>query len=133
MIKNANKVTLSATEGGSVISLTGTGNNAQSFLGTSTKAFTATNTFTPSTNSGSACTVTRPPINGSLQDYNCRNYNILMQMYLGVTSGESLGGGQCESMFQVWWFHLMVVTLYFCTFSNNCCTNSKNNYSSKHQ
>ena len=62
-VTNANKVTLSATEGGAVISLTGTGNNAQTFGGTSTKAFTITEDFGESTNSGSSCTVTRPPIN----------------------------------------------------------------------
>jgi hypothetical protein len=60
---DANTFTLSATAGGSVIDITGTGNNAQTFTGASTKAFTATEAFTPSTNSGSACTVTRPPIN----------------------------------------------------------------------
>ena len=57
-VSSANAVTLSATEGGAVISLTGTGNNAQSFSGTSTKAFTATDDFGESTNSGSSCTVT---------------------------------------------------------------------------
>ena len=85
-VTNANKVTLSATEGGAVISLTGTGNNSQSFSGTSTKAFTATDDFGESTNSGSSCTVTRPPINfvGAAPHIDA---NIL-----GITSGESLGG-----------------------------------------
>ena len=41
-VASANAFTLSATEGGSVIDITGTGNNAQTFGGTSTKAFTAT-------------------------------------------------------------------------------------------
>ena len=93
-VTNANKVTLSATEGGSVISLTGTGNNAQSFSGTSTKAFTATNTFTPSTNSGSACTVTRPPINGSGKTTTSAGTTtaVIDDNVLGITSGESLGG-----------------------------------------
>ena len=83
-VTNANKVTLSATEGGSVISLTGTGNNAQSFSGTSTKAFTATSAFAESTNSGSSCTVTRPPISG--------DGSVIDATIFGVTSAESLGG-----------------------------------------
>ena len=85
-VTNANKVTLSATEGGAVISLTGTGNNAQTFGGTSTKAFTITEDFGESTNSGSSCTVTRPPINfvGAAPHIDA---NIL-----GITSAESLGG-----------------------------------------
>ena len=93
-VSSANAVTLSATEGGSVISLTGTGNNAQSFSGTSTKAFTATNTFTPSTNSGSACTVTRPPINGSGKTTTSAGTTtaVIDDNVLGITSGESLGG-----------------------------------------
>ena len=62
-VASANAFTLSATEGGAVIDITGTGNNAQTISGTSTKAFTATEAFSPSTNSGSTCTVTRPPIN----------------------------------------------------------------------
>ena len=64
-VASANAFTLSATAGGDQIDITGTGNNAQTFGGTSTKAFTATNAFTPSTNSASSCTVTRPPIDGS--------------------------------------------------------------------
>ena len=40
-VTNANKVTLSATAGGSVISLTGTGNASQTVSGTSTKATSA--------------------------------------------------------------------------------------------
>ena len=76
--------TLSATEGGALIDITGTGNNAQSFSGTSTKAFTITDNFSPSTNSGSACTVTRPPISG--------DGTVIDASSFGVTSGESLGG-----------------------------------------
>ena len=83
-VSSANAVTLSATEGGSVISLTGTGNNAQSFSGTSTKAFTATSAFGESTNSGSSCTVTRPPISG--------DGSVIDATIFGVTSAESLGG-----------------------------------------
>ena len=81
-VTDADKVTLSATEGGSVISLTGTGNNAQTFSGTSTKAFTATAAFGESTNSGSSCTVTRPPISG---DGSVIDANIL-----GITAGEAV-------------------------------------------
>ena len=81
-VSSANAVTLSATEGGSVISLTGTGNNAQTFSGTSTKAFTATAAFGESTNSGSSCTVTRPPISG---DGSVIDANIL-----GITAGEAV-------------------------------------------
>jgi len=69
-VSSANAFTLSATAGGSQIDITGTGNNAQTFTATSTKAFTAANVFTPSTNSGSSCTVTRPPANfDSAQDH----------------------------------------------------------------
>tara|TARA_B100000989_G_C19525194_1_gene466443 strand:+ start:273 stop:1805 length:1533 start_codon:yes stop_codon:yes gene_type:complete len=81
-VTDADKVTLSATEGGSVISLTGTGNNAQTFSGTSTKAFTATSAFGESTNSGSSCTVTRPPLSG--------NGSIIDATILGITAGEAV-------------------------------------------
>ena len=83
-VASANAFTLSATEGGAVIDITGTGNNAQTFGGTSTKAFTATENFSPSTNSGSACTVTRPPISG--------DGSVIDATIFGVTSAESLGG-----------------------------------------
>ena len=62
-VSSADAFTISATAGGTEIDITGTGNNAQSFQGTSTKAFTITEAFSPSTNSGSSCTVTRPPLN----------------------------------------------------------------------
>ena len=62
-VASANAFTLSATEGGALIDITGTGNNAQTISGTSTKAFTASEAFAESTNSGSSCTVTRPPAN----------------------------------------------------------------------
>ena len=81
-VTDADKVTLSATEGGSVISLTGTGNNAQSFSGTSTKAFTATSAFGESTNSASSCTVTRPPLSG--------NGSVIDATILGITAGEAV-------------------------------------------
>ena len=85
-VVDADKFTVSATEGGTVINLTGSGNNAQTFSGTSTKAFTITEAFGESTNSGSSCTVTRPPINfvGAAPHIDA---NIL-----GITSAESLGG-----------------------------------------
>ena len=85
-VASANAFTLSATEGGAVIDITGTGNNAQTISGTSTKAFTATEAFSPSTNSGSSCTVTRPPLNfvGSAPHI---DGNIL-----GITAGEAVRG-----------------------------------------
>ena len=83
-VSSANAVTLSATAGGSVISLTGTGNNAQSFSGTSTKAFTATENFTPSTNSGSSCTITRPPVSGDGSSIDATIF--------GITGTEAVAG-----------------------------------------
>jgi len=83
-VSSANAVTLSATAGGSVISLTGTGSNTQSFSGTSTKAFTATANFTPSTNSGSSCTVTRPPVSGDGSSIDATIF--------GITSAEAVAG-----------------------------------------
>ena len=86
---------MSATEGGSVIDISGTGNNAQTFGGTSTKAFTATNAFSPSTNSGSSCTVTRPPIDGSGKTTTTgQSPNITTAVIdanvLGITGGEAV-------------------------------------------
>ena len=83
-VSSANAVTLSATAGGSVISLTGTGSNTQSFSGTSTKAFTATANFTPSTNSGSSCTVTRPPVSGDGSSIDATIF--------GITGTEAVAG-----------------------------------------
>ena len=83
-VSSANAVTLSASAGGSVISLTGTGNNAQSFSGTSTKAFTATEDFSPSTNSGSSCTVTRPPVSGDGSSIDATIF--------GITGTEAVAG-----------------------------------------
>ena len=85
-VSSANAVTLSATAGGAVISLTGTGNNAQTFGGISTKAFTATEVFSPSTNSGSSCTVTRPPI-----DFASSAPHIVSDVF-GIDSAESVAG-----------------------------------------
>ena len=85
-VSSANAFTLSATAGGAEIDITGTGNNAQTFTATSTKAFTAANVFTPSTNSGSSCTVTRPPANfDSAQDHIDGNV-------YGVTAAEAEAG-----------------------------------------
>ena len=85
-VASADAFTVSATAGGTQIDITGTGNNAQSFQGTSTKAFVASETFSPSTNSGSSCTVTRPPVNfasgGSQIDANV----------FGITAAESTAG-----------------------------------------
>ena len=83
-VSSANAVTLSATAGGSVISLTGTGSNTQSFSGTSTKAFTATANFTPSTNSGSSCTSTRPPVGG--------DGSVIDATIFGITGTEAVAG-----------------------------------------
>ena len=93
-VASANAFTLSATEGGAVIDITGTGNNAQTFSGTSTKAFTATNTFTPSTNSGSSCTVTRPPINGSGKTTTSAGTTtaVIDDNVLGITATEAVAG-----------------------------------------
>ena len=94
-VASADAFILSATEGGSVIDISGTGNNAQTFGGTSTKAFTATNAFTPSTNSASSCTVTRPPIDGSGKTTTTgQSPNITTAVIdgnvLGITGGEAV-------------------------------------------
>ena len=85
-VASANAFTISATAGGTQIDITGTGNNAQSFQGTSTKAFTATEAFSPSTNSGSSCTVTRPPVN-----FASGGSQIDGEVY-GITAAESTAG-----------------------------------------
>ena len=83
-VSSANAFTLSATAGGTQIDITGTGNNAQSFSGTSTKAFTATEDFSPSTNSGSSCTVTRPPVSG--------DGSVIDATIFGITGAEAVAG-----------------------------------------
>ena len=83
-VSSANAFTLSASAGGDQIDITGTGNNAQSFSGTSTKAFTATENFSPSTNSGSACTVTRPPVSG--------DGSVIDGTIFGITAAEAVAG-----------------------------------------
>ena len=93
-VSSANAVTLSATAGGDTISLTGTGNNAQTFGGISTKAFTATVAFASSTNSGSSCTVTRPPIDGSGTTTNSADTTtaVIDTTVFGIDSTESVAG-----------------------------------------
>lgn len=83
-VASANAFTLSATAGGTQIDITGTGNNAQSFSGTSTKAFTITEDFSPSTNSGSSCTVTRPPVSG--------DGSVIDATIFGITGTEAVAG-----------------------------------------
>ena len=105
-VTNANKVTLSATAGGSVISLTGTGGAAQTFSGTSTKAFTAVVAFVPATNSGSSCTVTRPPISGNGTTTSTgTNPEVTSAVIdgnvLGITGGEAVAGVDNVTTLQV--------------------------------
>ena len=63
-VHDANTIDVSATEGGSVINLTGTGNNSQTFIGETNTGITLTSDFGGSTESGVAATVSRPPIDG---------------------------------------------------------------------
>ena len=63
-VHDANTIDVSATEGGSVIDLTGTGNNSQTFIGETNTGITLTSDFGGSTESGVAATVSRPPIDG---------------------------------------------------------------------
>ena len=83
-VASANAFTLSASAGGDQIDITGTGNNAQTFSGTSTKAFTITEAFGESTNSGSSCTVTRPPISG--------DGTVIDATVFGITAAEAVAG-----------------------------------------
>ena len=59
-VHDANTIDVSATEGGSVIDLTGTGNNSQTFIGETNTGVTLTADFGGSTESGVAATVSRP-------------------------------------------------------------------------
>lgn len=83
----ANTFTLSATAGGAVINITGTGNNAQFFEGETKTGMTLDSDFVGSTESGVAATVRRPPIafteSGPLH---------LDTTVIGVDTGETLGG-----------------------------------------
>ena len=63
-VHDANTIDVSATEGGSVINITGTGNNSQTFIGETNTGITLTSNFGGSTESGVAATVSRPPIDG---------------------------------------------------------------------
>ena len=77
---------LAATSGGTAIVLTGTGNNAQNFVGSTNTGMTMTTAMSGSTESGATASVSRPPIDfasGGTQI----NANIL-----GVTKGESVAG-----------------------------------------
>ena len=53
-VHDANTIDVSATEGGSVINLTGTGNNSQTFIGETNTGITLTSDFGGSTESGVA-------------------------------------------------------------------------------
>ena len=77
---------LAATSGGTAIVLTGTGNNAQNFVGSTNTGMTMTTAMSGSTESGATASVSRPPIDfasGGTQI----NSNIL-----GITKGESVAG-----------------------------------------
>jgi len=77
---------LAATSGGSAIDITGTGNNAQNFVGETNTGMTMTSNMSGSTESGVAANVSRPPIDFASGDPQI-NSNIL-----GITEGESVAG-----------------------------------------
>ena len=84
--KADNTFKLAATSGGTAIVLTGTGNNAQNFVGSTNTGMTMTTAMSGSTESGATASVSRPPIDfasGGTQI----NSNIL-----GITKGESVAG-----------------------------------------
>ena len=83
-VHDANTIDLSATEGGSVINLTGTGNNSQTFVGETNTGITLTSNFGGSTESGVAATVSRPPIDG--------HGGAIDANVLGIDEGESVAG-----------------------------------------
>ena len=83
-VHDANTIDLSATEGGSVIDLTGTGNNSQTFIGETNTGVTLTADFGGSTESGVAATVSRPPIDG--------HGGTIDANVLGIDEGESVAG-----------------------------------------
>ena len=83
-VHDANTIDVSATEGGSVINLTGTGNNSQTFVGETNTGITLTSNFGGSTESGVAATVSRPPIDG-------HGGNIDTTVF-GIDEGESVAG-----------------------------------------
>ena len=83
-VHDANTIDVSATEGGSVIDLTGTGNNSQTFVGETNTGMTLTANFGGSTESGVAATVSRPPISG--------DGSSIDSTILGITPAESVAG-----------------------------------------
>ena len=83
-VHDANTIDVSATEGGSVINITGTGNNSQTFIGETNTGITLTSNFGGSTESGVAATVSRPPING--------HGGTIDSTVFGVDEGESVAG-----------------------------------------
>ena len=83
-VHDANTIDLSATEGGSVIDLTGTGNNSQTFIGETNTGMTLTANFGGSTESGVSATVSRPPISG--------DGSSIDSTILGITPAESVAG-----------------------------------------
>ena len=83
-VHDANTIDVSATEGGSVIDLTGTGNNSQTFIGETNTGVTLTADFGGSTESGVAATVSRPPISG--------DGSSIDSTILGITPAESVAG-----------------------------------------
>ena len=83
-VHDANTIDVSATEGGSVINITGTGNNSQTFTGETNTGLTLTSNFGGSTESGVAATVSRPPING--------HGGTIDSTVFGVDEGESVAG-----------------------------------------
>lgn len=84
-VADADTMTVSATEGGSVINITGTGNNAQNFTGTSNKGMTLTTNATAS-ESGVAVTKTRAP-----HDFTIAAPHIAAD-YLGIDNTETTAG-----------------------------------------
>ena len=77
---------VAATSGGTAIDITGTGNNAQNFVGETNTGLTMTTNMSGSTESGVAASVSRPPVNfasgGTQIDANV----------LGITAAESVAG-----------------------------------------
>jgi hypothetical protein len=82
---DANTITVSATEGGAVIGITGTGNNAQNFTGQSNKGMTLSTNATAS-ESGVAVTKTRAP-----HDFTIAAPHIADD-YLGIDNTETKAG-----------------------------------------
>ena len=77
---------LAATSGGSAIDITGTGNNAQNFVGETNTGMTMTSNMSGSTESSVTATVSRPPI-----DFTSGNPQINSNI-LGISNAESIAG-----------------------------------------